>query len=104
MHYNKLVRDKIPAIIAANGQQAHIQTLDEAAYQDALRQKLQEEVQEFLESGQPEELADILEVVYALAEQSALSAAELNALRQQKRETRGGFAKRLYLLSVQDAI
>ncbi|MCI0711669.1 MAG: nucleoside triphosphate pyrophosphohydrolase [Chloroflexi bacterium] len=53
--YNKLVRDNIPEIIAANGQ--------------ALRQKLVEEAQEVLQAKPDElvnELADVYEVLDAL--------------------------------------
>lgn len=98
MKHNKLVRDRIPEIIEANGQQAVWQVLERDDYEQALRQKLQEEVGEFMASGQLEELADILEVVYALAIQLGHSQDELETIRQQKRGVRGGFTKRLFLL------
>jgi len=56
-----------------------------------LRHKLTEEVDEFLMSQDPEELADILEVLYALADCLGLDAAGLEALRREKAERRGGF-------------
>jgi predicted house-cleaning noncanonical NTP pyrophosphatase (MazG superfamily) len=65
--YNKLVRDKIPDIIMRRGDKPVTQILDAGAYRRELRRKLQEEVAEFGESGEVEELADVLEVVYALA-------------------------------------
>jgi len=74
--------------------------LDEAAYREALRDKLSEEVAEFLASGDPLELTDILEVVYALAHLSGHTPEDLEALRLGKREARGGFEERLYLESV----
>ncbi|MDM8526778.1 nucleoside triphosphate pyrophosphohydrolase [Anaerolineales bacterium HSG24] len=96
--YNKLIRDLIPDLIAAHGNQAQIQVLEEAAYVTALRQKLYEEVAEFDESGEVEELADILEVVYALAQQMGIERADLEAIRREKATRRGGFAKRLFLV------
>ena len=67
MQHNKLVRDNIPAIIQRHGEAPITRTLETAEYQDALRRKLHEEVAEFCATGHLEELADILEVVYALA-------------------------------------
>jgi flagellar basal body-associated protein FliL len=57
--YNKLVRDRIPEIIQASGKNACIRKADEAEYKHLLRQKLLEEINEFMESGSSEELADI---------------------------------------------
>jgi predicted house-cleaning noncanonical NTP pyrophosphatase (MazG superfamily) len=91
----KLVRDKIPEIMRATGQHTVVHTADTAEFQVLLRQKLAEEVDEFLMSQDPEELADILEVLYALADCLGLDAAKLEALRQEKVERRGGFAERV---------
>ena len=66
MLYNKLVRDKIPEIIAQQGESANIRILSDKAYTAALEQKLDEETAEFHKEKNLEELADILEVVYAL--------------------------------------
>jgi predicted house-cleaning noncanonical NTP pyrophosphatase (MazG superfamily) len=91
----KLVRDKIPEIMRAAGQRAVVHTADPIEFQVLLRQKLTEEVDEFLMSQDPEELADILEVLYALADCLGLDAAGLEALREAKAELRGGFAERV---------
>src|SRR6266542_4209618 len=91
----KLVRDKIPEIMRAAGQRAVVHTADPVEFQVLLRQKLTEEVDEFLMSQDPEELADILEVLYALADCLGLDAAGLEALREAKAELRGGFAERV---------
>jgi len=91
----KLVRDKIPEIMRAAGQVAVVHTADPVEFPVLLRQKLTEEVDEFLISQDPEELADILEVLYALAGCLGLDAAGLEALRQAKAELRGGFASRV---------
>lgn len=87
----KLVRDRIPELFGG-----HSRPLDETEYRHALREKLQEEVAEYLESGELLELADILEVVYALAKLEGVSAAELEQRRAAKAEERGGFERRLW--------
>jgi predicted house-cleaning noncanonical NTP pyrophosphatase (MazG superfamily) len=100
--YNKLVRDRIPEIIKEAGKNACIRIADEAEYKHLLRQKLLEEANEFLESGSPEELADILEVVAALGGTYGLSFADLVKMAEEKRMDRGGFEERIVLLSVDD--
>jgi predicted house-cleaning noncanonical NTP pyrophosphatase (MazG superfamily) len=98
MRDGKLVRDRIPEIIRAAGGSPNVRDLDDdTAYHAALRKKLLEETREFLDSGRTEELADILEVVYALALSEHLTPFELEAMRQKKRSERGGFDRRLLL-------
>jgi predicted house-cleaning noncanonical NTP pyrophosphatase (MazG superfamily) len=92
----KLVRDRIPEIIRAEGLDPVIYTADAEEYGTRLRDKLREEVAEFIASdNDPEELADILEVLYALAEQMGTSRQQLEELRAAKAEKRGGFAERI---------
>jgi predicted house-cleaning noncanonical NTP pyrophosphatase (MazG superfamily) len=91
----KLVRDKVPEIMRAAGQHPVVHIADAVEFQVLLRQKLTEEVGEFLMSQDPEELADILEVLYALADCLGLDAAKLEVLRREKAERRGGFAERV---------
>jgi predicted house-cleaning noncanonical NTP pyrophosphatase (MazG superfamily) len=92
----KLVRDKIPQIIRSNGQEPIVYVASAAEYAARLREKLTEEVAEFLASdNDPEELADILEVLFALAEQVGTDAQHLEKLRAAKAEERGGFADRV---------
>ena len=92
----KLVRDKIPEIIEAGGATPLTRILETEEYLACLEAKLDEEVQEFHESKSAEELADILEVVYALAEARNCSRAQLQELFDAKHAARGGFAKRIY--------
>ena len=99
MMYNKLVRDKIPDIIMAQGEIPQFRILSDDEYTPALEQKLTEETEEFLREKNLEELADILEVVYALAEDLGYTKAELLHLYDQKHEKRGGFRERIYLIS-----
>ena len=101
MVYNKLVRDNIPDIIRKQGENPCIRILEAEAYTHALEQKLDEEVGEYHRDKNAEELADILEVVYALAEDLGSSKAELHRVYEQKHEARGGFQRRIFLISKQ---
>ena len=98
--YHKLVRDRIPDIIRASGKSCTCRTLDRAEYLERLEDKLQEELSEFLESKSMEELADLLEVLYAVATARGSSPAEVEALRREKAQARGGFASRVLLEEV----
>lgn len=99
MIINKLVRDKIPSIIEANGQTPRIRILSDEDYTVSLEQKLDEEVNEFHRDKNLEELADILEVVYALAENLGCHKEELLEVYQKKHDQRGGFRDRILLIS-----
>ena len=99
MEIQKLVRDKIPAIIQSKGKTPNIRILSDAEYTAALEKKLDEEVAEFHKDQNLEELADILEVVYALTENLGYSQEELQALREKKAAERGGFRDRVFLIS-----
>ena len=98
--YNKLVRDRIPEIIEAEGKRANIRTMDENEYRTALMAKLGEEVGEY--EGEPslEELADILEVVLALAAVHGCTPEDLERARSEKARERGGFSRRVFLETV----
>ena len=96
--FDKLVRDKIPQIIEASGKIPITRILEQEEYLTCLEIKLDEEVREFHESKAPEELADILEVVYALAEAHGCTEEELARIYQEKHEARGGFAERIFLI------
>ena len=98
IYYNKLVRDKIPEMIAAQGEKAIIRVMEDHEYIAALETKLDEEVAEYHESKEIEELADILEVIYALCDIHGHSVDELMAAYEKKHAQRGGFAKKLFLV------
>ena len=100
--YNKLIRDKIPEIIRGAGKRFDIRELDDNEYRDYLDKKLQEELNEYYKDGDIEELADLLEVVYAIVQHRGMSTDEFETLRISKREKRGGFEKKLLLLEVED--
>ena len=89
----KLVRDGIPRLFPTSTSRV----LDAADCGEALRAKLTEEVGEYLADGTPEELADVLEVLHALAARHGLTPGDLERLRAQKAAERGGFAGRVWL-------
>ncbi|SFB91949.1 Predicted house-cleaning noncanonical NTP pyrophosphatase, all-alpha NTP-PPase (MazG) superfamily [Halobiforma haloterrestris] len=99
--YDKLVRDSIPEIIERNGETPVIHTAAEEEYERRLREKLDEEVAEFEESGDIEELADVLEVVYAIRDQKGISAERLEELRAEKARERGRFEEGVVLERVE---
>ena len=100
--YNKLVRDKIPEIIKASGAHCETKILTGLEYLDALEAKLDEELAEYHESGDIEELADLLEVIYAITQENGYSIQQLFCKRALKAERRGHFTKRIMLLSVEE--
>ncbi len=99
MVYNKLVRDKIPEIMESQGKRPVIKILNREEYARALEAKLDEETEEFHRDKNAEELADILEVVFALGAELGVSQEELLRIRREKAEARGGFRGRVFLIS-----
>jgi predicted house-cleaning noncanonical NTP pyrophosphatase (MazG superfamily) len=96
--YNKLVRDKIPELIAQSGEKPLVRILDSQEYIACLEAKLDEEAGEYHRDKNAEELADIIEVVFALAAVHGVSEEELLTQRLRKRESRGGFFNRVFLI------
>lgn len=102
MKYNKLVRDKIPEIIAGTGANVTFRILDDEEYKIELERKLEEEVEEFRESKTIEELVDILEVVTALIHAYGFNQREVMRKKEDKGAERGGFFKGMYLVEVEN--
>lgn len=98
--YEKLVRDNIPDIIKKSGKDCVIEIMDDVEYVKELNKKLAEEVDEYLSSGSIEEIADIMEVIYSILEVKNISFEEVEKLRMEKREKRGGFNNRIKLVKV----
>jgi len=94
---NKLVRDLIPEIIKKSGKEPNVYIAEDKEYWLLLKQKLSEEVQEFLESESIEEMADILEVMDAICSYKNLSKTELEAVKRKKFDERGGFCQKRVL-------
>lgn len=93
--YNKLVRDKIPEILDAKGVEYEKRVATSEEYKAELIKKLAEEIREFEEACSPEELADVIEVIEALRQLPEYS--EVETIRMQKKEERGGFKERIIL-------
>ncbi len=97
MVYNKLVRDRIPQIIRENGGFCETEVLSQKAYLAKLDEKLSEELAEYRESHDIAELADLMEVILACAAARGCSESALDRIRQEKKQNRGGFEKRILL-------
>lgn len=102
--YNKLVRDNIPDVIVANGEEAFIRVLNDDEYRNELEAKLGEEYQEVLmtttSDERVEELADMVEVIMALASVEGKSFDDILEVAKVKRKKRGGFEKKIFLEKV----
>lgn len=99
--HNKLVRDRIPEIIEKSGKTAYYRILNNEEYIKELDRKLNEECAEYKEDKSIEELADMLEVIYAIAQARGYSIEELEQVRAEKAEKRGSFKDRIYLEKVE---
>ncbi|NGM68714.1 nucleoside triphosphate pyrophosphohydrolase [Natronolimnobius sp. AArcel1] len=100
--YDKLVRDRIPALIEATDEQPVTHTADSVEYADRLAAKLREEATEFDDDRTLEELADVLEVIDAILAHRDSSRAELERIQQEKRAEKGGFEDRIVLERVDE--
>lgn len=101
--YNKLVRDKIPNIIEEKGETPVIKLLDEINYKMELEKKLYEEYKEVIEASgddRLEELADMVEVIRALACLENKNLDDIVAIADKKKEKRGAFDDRIFLEKV----
>ncbi|AQR96506.1 nucleoside triphosphate pyrophosphohydrolase [Clostridium saccharoperbutylacetonicum] len=98
--YNKLVRDKIPEIIKADGRECETAIVTGDEKYKLLEAKLLEEANEFLEDKNIEELADVMEVLFGLADSLGYSEEDLLKARDKKREERGGFKEGIVLKTV----
>ena len=98
---DKLTRDKMPDIMRSHNIDGLVRILDEEEYLMRLQDKLLEEAKEVVAAKTPdeyvEELADLLEVMHALANRLGLSYDQIEEKRQQKKQERGGFEGRVYV-------
>lgn len=101
--YNKLVRDKIPEIIAEdNDKTCTIRIMSDDEYLKSLNTKMQEELKEYLDSGEIEELADLEEVLRAILKIKGVSYDEFEKIRNMKVENSGAFEKKIFLENVSE--
>lgn len=104
--HNKLVRDRIPEIIEKTGKKFSTRILTDDEYIKELKKKSYEELDEYMNAQNDdeaiEELADLLEIIHALAECHGTSFGKLEEVRKQKAEKRGGFKEKIFLIEVED--
>lgn len=100
--YNKLVRDKIPQEINnIEGRKANYKILNSEEYLQELDKKLFEEAHEFVEEHSVEELGDLMEVIYEIMENNNISMEDVDKAREKKRNKKGGFKDKIYLIDVE---
>lgn len=104
--YNKLVRDRIPEIIQKDDKKCTTKILDDKTYEIELKKKVHEELAEY-ENAQTneealEELADLLELMHALAKTHGATIDKVEEIRERKAEKRGGFDEKIFLIEVED--
>jgi predicted house-cleaning noncanonical NTP pyrophosphatase (MazG superfamily) len=96
---SKAVRDLIPEIIKLSGRKCMVSELSDFSFLSELENKLFEELKEYIESKELEELADLLEIIYRIAELRGSSKEGLEALRLRKKQEKGGFENNRVLLN-----
>ena len=102
MKNDKLVRDRIPEIIERKGKTPKIHVASKKEYWQRLKQKLQEEVGEFIEEETKEEFADVLEVLDAVSNFKKFKRKEILEIKRKKAEDRGKFHRGFVLDGVED--
>ena len=97
---HKAIRDKIPEIIKKDGYTCNVKTLSDEDFLVELEKKLAEEVKEYQNDKNPNELAYILEVIFRIAQLKGVSKKELEKIRIKKSKERGEFKKNFYLIGI----
>ena len=98
--YNKLVRDRIPEIIETSGKTCVTDILSDDEYLCMIDAKLDEELAEYHKDQNIEELADLIEVIYAAAIARGYTIEQLEKVRAEKAEKRGAFQQKILLVEV----
>ncbi len=100
--YNKLIRDNNVKIMQDKGCRVTYEILDDKRYGEELDKKLKEEVEEYLDDYSIEEMADVMEVIYAILKYRGVSMEEVEKIRKQKRDRKGAFEKKIFLKDVEE--
>lgn len=98
--YHKLVRDRIPEIIESSGKTCITEILSDEEYLKMVDEKFNEELTEYHKDQNIEELADLLELIYAATIARGYSLEELEQVRAEKAAKRGSFEKKILLKEV----
>ncbi len=98
--YDKLVRDRIPEIIEGSGKRCEVEVVSDEVALDYLYMKLEEETKELLEDKNLEEIADVMEVLFAIASKYGYSEKDVLNKRNEKKNESGGFEGNLVLKNV----
>lgn len=99
--YNKLIRDNNVELMEKKGLKVEYEVLDDKRYNEELDKKLIEEVNEYIEDYSIEEMADIMEVIYAIMDARNMSMEDVEKVRIEKRERKGAFEKKVFLKTVE---
>ncbi len=98
--FPKLIRDKIPLIIAKENKKPLFHIAKKEEYILHLKNKLLEEVNEFIDNEDVEEIADILEIIYSICEQKKISIEEIEEIRLEKKQAKGSFKNKIILQKI----
>lgn len=102
--YNKLVRDRIPELIQESGRKCSSRILSDDEYYEALLDKIVEEIEEYRESDNEEELADVFEVLDCLVQLKEYEPMHIDYLKLIRREARGSYKDKILLIDVDDTV
>ena len=100
--YNKAIRDKIPRIIEAKGLKCEYKNLNDKEFLFYLEKKVEEEIREYYQTKNIEELVDLLEVIYRIFELRGVSFSEIEEIRTKKNVERGAFSENLFLVKTSE--
>ena len=100
--YNKLIRDNNVKLMEDKGCKVCYETLDDKRYGEELDKKLKEEVNEYIADYNIEEMADVMEVIYAILDFRGITMEEVENVRTKKRERKGAFKKKIFLKTVEE--
>lgn len=100
--YNKLIRDKNVEIMKKKGCKVTYEVLNDKRYREELDKKLKEEVNEYLEAYDIEEMADVMEVICTMLDYTGVTMEEVEKVRLEKQNRKGGFKNKIYLKDVEE--
>ena len=100
--YNKLIRDKNVEIMEKKGCKVTYEILGDERYREELDKKLKEEVLEYLEAYDIEEMADVMEVIYTMLDYTGVTMEDVEKVRVEKRNRKGGFKNKVFLKDVEE--